>query len=54
MNKKPKITCKQFIFRYFNSRACTFYRKMNFFANNFKEHVFKGTPISDCFLMKMV
>ena len=27
---------------------------MNFFTDDFKEHVFKGTPISDCFQMKMV
>ena len=28
-------------------------RKMNFFTDDFKDHVFKGTPISDCFKMKM-
>ena len=27
---------------------------MNFFTDDFKEQVFKGIPISDCFQMKIV
>ena len=35
--KARKIHVKQFMFRYFNS-SLQFYRKMNFFKDDFKEH----------------